>query len=55
LRCVPSRCYSVTPDGLQFYAVRQAPTAPTAPVTRIHLIQNWLEELKARVAAAPAR
>jgi hypothetical protein len=55
LRCMPSRCYSVVPDAQQFYAVRAAPTAPAAPVTHIHLIQNWTEELKARVAAAEAQ
>jgi hypothetical protein len=55
LRCQPTRCYAVAPDGQQFYAVRQAPTAPIPPVTHIHLIQNWTEELKARVPAGPTR
>jgi serine/threonine-protein kinase len=55
LRCMPSRCYDVAPDGQQFYAVRAAPTAPIPPVTHVHLIQNWTEELKARVAAGEAR
>jgi hypothetical protein len=51
LRCVSSRCYAVAADGQHFYAVRQAPTAPIPPVTHIHLIQGWTEELKARVPA----
>ena len=55
LRCEPSRCYAVAADGQQFYAVRQAPTAPIPSVTHIHLVQNWTEELKARVPAGPAR
>jgi len=54
LPCIRSRCYSVAPDGQQFYAVRQAPTAPTSPVTHIHLIQNWTEELKERAQSGPA-
>ncbi len=55
LRCDASRCYSVASDGQHFYTVRQAPTAPIPPVTQIHLIQNWTEELKARVPAGPSR
>jgi Tol biopolymer transport system component len=49
LRCEPTGCYAVAPDGQRFYAVQAAPAAPTAAVTHIHLIQNWTEELKARV------
>ena len=55
LRCEPSRCYAVAADGQQFYAVRQAPTAPIAPVTHIHLVQDWTEELKARVPSGLGR
>jgi hypothetical protein len=55
VRGEPIRCYAVAPDGQQFYAVRQAPTAPTAPVTHIHPVQNWTEELKARVPSGLGR
>ena len=52
---IPVRAYSVAPDGQRFYVVRQQPITLPAPVTHIHLIQNWLEELKARVPARPTR
>jgi serine/threonine-protein kinase len=55
LRCVAVRCCDVAPDGQQFFTVRAAPTAPIPPVTHIQLIQNWTEELKARIAAGEAR
>jgi len=55
LRGVPVRCFAVAPDGQRFYTVRQAPTAPIPPVTHIHLVQNWTEELKARVPAGRTR
>jgi Tol biopolymer transport system component len=47
--CIPTRCYDVAPDGQRFYAM-QSPTPPPRPVvTQINLIQNWFEELKAKV------
>jgi hypothetical protein len=49
LACVPLRCYAVAPDGQRFYATQVMPTPPTPPVTHIHLVQNWTEELKTRV------
>jgi hypothetical protein len=49
--CQPVRCYAVSPDGGTFYGTQIAPAPPLPPVTRIHLVQNWVEELKARVAA----
>jgi len=55
LRCAPSRCYAVAPDGQQFYGLRQAPSAPIPPVSQIHLVQNWTEELKARVPSGLGR
>jgi serine/threonine-protein kinase len=55
LRCAPSRCFAVAPDGQQFYAVRQASSAPIPSVTQIHLILNWTEELRARVPPGPTR
>jgi len=49
--CVPSRCYAVSPDGQRFYAVQQLPTPAPPPVTQIHLIQSWTDELTARAGA----
>ena len=48
--CTPANCYSVSSDGQRFFVIRSddALTGPP-PVTHIHLIQNWLEEVKARV------
>jgi len=47
-----ARCQDVAPDGRRFYAVRRTiPPRPPA-VTEISLVQNWFEELKARVPAA---
>jgi len=47
--CSPVRCYDVAPDGQGFYAMQFRPVVPLPPVTHINLIQNWLEELKAKV------
>jgi eukaryotic-like serine/threonine-protein kinase len=55
LACMWVRCYAVAPDGQGFYAVRMTPPAPVPPVTHIQLVQDWTEELKARVPAGPAR
>jgi len=49
LRGSPVRRYDVAPDGQRFY-VTHWPTPPPPPVvTHINLIQNWFEELKAKV------
>jgi hypothetical protein len=46
------RCFDVAPDGQHFYGTQvQAPPLPPPPVTHINLIQNWFEELKAKVPA----
>jgi hypothetical protein len=46
--CSPARCYDVAPDGQRFYATRtQAPPLPR-PVSRINIVFNWTEELKAK-------
>jgi len=45
--------YAVAPDGQHFYFWRPAPQ-PATP-TQINVVVNWLEELKARVAAGQAR
>jgi Tol biopolymer transport system component len=49
LDCSPVRCYDVSSDGQRFYTTqfRMPPNAP--PVTHINLIQNWFEELRAKV------
>ncbi len=50
LTCYPVRCYDVSPDGLRFYAVQTTSSPASAPaVTHVRLVQNWLEELKAKV------
>jgi hypothetical protein len=50
--CMPMRCYDVAPDGQHFYAVRTPALPPPPSVTHINLIQNWFEELKAKVPTA---
>ena len=47
--CIPARCYDVSADGQLFFVSRGAAVAQPPPVTHIHLIQNWLQEVKARV------
>ncbi len=44
-----TRYYHVPRDGQHFYGVRYYAQPPTPPVTQIHLVTNWLEELKAKV------
>ncbi len=51
ISCIKTRCYDVSADGKFFYAVWGEPPRPV-PVTHINLIENWLEELKARVPPA---
>ena len=51
LVCAPGRCYDVAPDGQRFFAVQQRPAPPPPPVTHVGLVQNWVEELKAKVPA----
>ena len=55
LGCTPVRCYDVAPDGQRFYAVQSVASPPGLPVTRIDLIQSWVEELKAKVPAGGAK
>jgi hypothetical protein len=43
------RCYDVTLDGQRFYVMRARNPPPPPVVTHINLIQNWFEELKAKV------
>jgi len=37
--------------GKRFFCLQSVPAAPLPPVTHINLIQNWFEELKAKVPA----
>jgi serine/threonine-protein kinase len=56
LDCFPTRCFDVAPDGQRFYAVANAGTpAPLPVITHINLVQNWFEELKAKVPAGGAK
>jgi hypothetical protein len=48
--CVPVRCYDVASDGQPFFTTTLvAPWRGAPTVTHIHLVQNWIEELKTRV------
>jgi len=47
--CIPVRCYDVAPDGQRFYVVQAVASPPPPVVTRIDLVLNWFEELKAKV------
>ena len=50
LQCSPMRCYEVSDDGMSSYANRSVhPPRPRPIVTDIALVQNWFEELKAKV------
>ena len=44
----PARTYDVSADGQRFVMLRQK-ARPPLPVRHIVVIQNWFEELKARV------
>ena len=44
----PIRSWDVSPDGQRFLLLRFAPTTDR-PVTSMHLVLNWTEELKRRV------
>jgi Tol biopolymer transport system component len=48
----PGRTYDVAPDGARFLMVKVGGSSvedPYAGLTRIHVVQNWFEELTARV------
>jgi dipeptidyl aminopeptidase/acylaminoacyl peptidase len=53
--CDPTRCYGVSPDGRFFYTVQALTAPPPDPVTQINLATNWVEEMKARVAAGQGK
>ena len=48
---IPGRTYDIAPDGQRFLMLKADPDPddPFAGVTQIHVVQNWFEELKARV------
>lgn len=51
----PARNYDVTSDGRQFLFIRKTEASPAPGPTQVVLVLNWLEELKARVAAGQAK
>lgn len=44
-----NRNYDISPDGRRFLMIREPGTSPR---TRLHLIFNWFEELKAKMREA---
>ena len=42
---LPIRCWDISPDGMRFVMVKLGERKPQ-PVTKMILVQNWLEELK---------
>jgi serine/threonine-protein kinase len=56
MECHPARCYDVATNGQRFYATElRAATAPASAITHVNLVQNWFEELKAKVPAGGAK
>jgi len=51
--CYPIRCHDVTPDA-RFLTIRQQRLKFVA-TTHIHLVQNWLDELSAKVPSGLTR
>jgi hypothetical protein len=39
----------VSPDGQRFFVRQTVASVPAPPVTDVNLVQNWVEELKAKV------
>ncbi len=48
--CDPTRCYDVSRDGQRFYVVQRRPVPPPPAVTHIDLIENWVHEVKSKLA-----
>ena len=44
----PVRGYDITPDGRRFL-IPEPPRYVPAEVTQLNLVQNWFDELKAKV------
>jgi Tol biopolymer transport system component len=53
--CSPIRCFAVAPDGQHFYVTRLVPSPSPPAVTQFPIVQNWLEELRARVLSGGGR
>jgi hypothetical protein len=51
---VPYRTYDLSPDGKQFLFIEET-TPPTQVFSRINVVVNWFEELKAKVPAGGAK
>jgi hypothetical protein len=51
----PNCSYAVAPDGRLFYVEKDGSSQAAAPIAQIGLITNWVEELKAKVAAGQSR
>lgn len=49
--CYPVRCYDVSRDGQRFYLIQTSTLPPSPVVTHIRLVENWFDELKAKVPA----
>ena len=46
----PRRTYDVSSDGHRFVMIKSANAAPTTPTPeRIVLVQNWFEEMRAKL------
>ena len=42
--------YDATRDGRSFYTTHVISTPPHPPVTKFHIILNWLEEVRAKTS-----
>ena len=47
----PARGYDVTPDGQRFVMVQEKERPPVT-ITQMILVENWFEELKAKVTVS---
>jgi hypothetical protein len=47
--CGTRRCFDVSPDGQRFFAFQTVASPPPPIVTQVNILQNWFEELKAKV------
>ena len=50
--CYPVRWYHVAPGGQRFYVTETRPSPNPPPVTRINIVENWFEQMKAKVPAS---
>ena len=49
-----TRGYDVTPDGQRFLMIKPV-QRPPSPVSQMVMVQNWFEELKAKVPVGGAK